>query len=146
MPITPKRAIGRPGRAEIQHDRDRDPLRELLGDFPDRLRGDAWQPAVDIFETETTVVVRVEMAGVRAQDLKLNVDGELLRIRGVRPTRMAEGIRRLHQMEITFGPFESAIRVGIAFDSQAVSAHLEDGLLEVRLPKRLPVTVEVETE
>jgi HSP20 family protein len=86
------------------------------------------------------------MAGVRAPDLKLNVDGELLRIRGVRHTRLAEGIRRLHQMEIAFGPFESAIRVGIPFDSQGVSAHLEDGLLEVRLPKRPPVRVEVETE
>ncbi len=118
----------------------------MRGDFPDRLRGDAWQPAVDIFETEVAVVVRLEMAGVRAQDLNVNVDGELLRIRGVRQTRMGEGIRRLHQMEIAFGPFESAIRVGIPFDGERVSAHLEDGLLEFRLPKRQPVTVEVETE
>ena len=134
------------GIAEIQQNRDRDPLREFLGDFPDRLRGDAWQPAVDIFETEAAVVVRLEMAGVRAQDLKVNVDGELLQIRGVRQTRMGEDIRRLHQMEIAFGPFESAIRLGIPFDGEGVSAHLEDGLLEVRLPKRQPVTVEVETE
>ena len=86
------------------------------------------------------------MAGVRAQDLKVNVDGEVLRIRGVRRTPVAEGIRRLHQMEIAFGPFESAVRVGIPFDRDGVSAHLEDGLLEVHLPKRPPVTVEVETE
>jgi HSP20 family protein len=86
------------------------------------------------------------MAGVRAQDLKVNVDGEVLRIRGIRRTPVAEGIRRLHQMEIAFGPFESAIRVGIPFDRDGVSAHLEDGLLEVHLPKRPRVTVEVETE
>ena len=57
-----------------------------------------------------------------------------------------EGVRRLHQMEIAFGPFETTVRVGIPFDREGVSANLEDGLLEVRLPKRRPVRVEVESE
>jgi len=117
-----------------------------LGDFPDRLRGDAWQPAVDVFETETAVVVRLEMAGVRAGDLHVDVDGSVVKIRGVRRMPVVEDVRRLHQMEIAFGPFESAVRVGIPFDRERVSAHLENGLLEVRLPKRGPVTIAVETK
>lgn len=131
--------------ADIFEKRDPDALGEL-GDFPDRLRGDVWQPSVDVFETEAAIVVRLEMAGVLAEDLKVNVDGQLLRIRGDRKIPVAEGVQRLHQMEIAFGPFESAIRVGIPFDRDAVSAHLENGLLEVRLPKRGSVTVEVETD
>jgi HSP20 family protein len=91
-------------------------------------------------------VVRLEMAGVQAGDLKVNVDEEVLKIQGVRRTPLVEGIRRLHQMEIAFGPFESAVRIGIPFEREGVSAHLENGLLEVRLPKRKPVTVEVRTD
>jgi HSP20 family molecular chaperone IbpA len=86
------------------------------------------------------------MAGVRSDDLRVNVDSDVLRIRGIRRTPVVKGVRRLHQMEITFGPFESAIRLGIPFDREGVTAHLEDGLLEVRLAKRRAVNVEVETE
>ncbi len=86
------------------------------------------------------------MAGVRGDDLRVNVDAEVLRIRGARRIPDSTGIRRLHQMEIAFGPFETSVRLGVAFDREGVSAHLEDGLLEVRLPKRRPVRVTVETE
>lgn len=99
-----------------------------------------------MFETESAIVVRLALAGVRAGDLKVDVDGQVVKIRGVRKTPVVEGIRRLHQMEIAFGPFESEVRVAIPFDRDAVTAHLENGLLEVRLPRRRPVTVEVETD
>ncbi len=126
----------RPGR--------QDPLAELFGEFAERLRGDRWQPLVDIYETEKAVVVRVELAGVRREDLRVSVEGDTLHLRGVRrPTEDAEA-QRLHQMEIAFGPFERSVRIGIPFERDQVSAHLEDGYLSVRLPKRLPRTLEVE--
>ena len=121
-------------------------MSDMLADFPERLRGDPWSPAVDILETDDSVVVRLEMAGVRGDDLRVNVDGELLRIRGIRRTPDTAGVRRLHQMEIAFGPFETTVRLGVPFDRGGVTAHLEDGLLEVRLPKRGAVRVEIETE
>lgn len=86
------------------------------------------------------------MAGVRGDNLRVNVDADVLRIRGARKIPDTTGIRRLHQMEIAFGPFETSVRLGIPFDRDGVTAHLEDGLLEVRLPKRTAVRVEVETE
>ena len=110
------------------------------------MRGDPWKPAVDIFETDEHVIVRLEMAGVRGEDLRVNVQADALRIRGLRKTPDVAGLRRLHQMEIAFGPFETQVRLRIPFDREGVSAHLQDGLLEVRLPKRRPVQVEVETE
>ena len=119
-------------------------MSELTAELPERLRGDPWKPAVDIFETDAEIVVRLEMAGVRGDELRVNVDADVLRIRGVRKTPDATAVRRLHQMEIAFGPFETSIRLGIPFDRDHVTAHLEDGLLEVCLPKRRPVQVEVE--
>ena len=112
------------------------PLVELYGEFPDRLRGDRWQPAADVFETAAEVVVRFEVAGVRGQDLRVNVEGTVLRLRGVRRTPPSGPIDQLQQMEISFGPFEREIAIHAAFDADAVRARLEDGFLEVRIPKR----------
>jgi HSP20 family protein len=110
------------------------------------LCGDRWQPAVDIFETASAVVVRVELSGVRGDDLRVNVDGDLLRITGVRRVPGDAGVRRLHQMEIAFGPFERVIRLGDSFDREGVTAHLEEGFLEVTLPSRVGESREVEVE
>jgi HSP20 family protein len=113
-------------------------LSELFGELPDRFRGGNWQPAVDIYETEESVLVRAEVPGVRGEDLRVNVDGDQLRIRGVRKTRASEEVRRHQQMEIVFGPFERTIRISATFHADQVSAHLEDGFLEVTLPRRSP--------
>jgi len=120
----------------------------LVENFGDRLRGDSWQPDVDVFETETEVVVRAEIAGVRSQDLNVRVDGQILRIAGVRPAPDGSHVRRLHQMEIASGPFERRLRIPIPFDRDRVSAHIADGFLTVTLPKKRAagprrVTVEV---
>lgn len=94
------------------------------------------------------MVVRFEVPGVRGEDLRVNVEGSQLRVRGVRRTPASAPISRLQQMEISFGPFEREIVIEATFDSAAVRARLEDGFLEVRIPKREVTkrTLEVETE
>jgi HSP20 family protein len=125
-----------------------DPFADLYGEFRDRLRGDRWQPDVDVFETEKAVVVRAELAGVRGDDLRVSVDGEALRISGVRMAPEPVEVQRLHQMEIATGPFERRLRVPIAFEREGVTAQLADGFLTVTLPKQVPVrrSIEVESE
>jgi HSP20 family protein len=123
-----------------------DPFAELYGEFPDRLRGDRWQPDVDVFETDTGVVVLVEIAGIRSEDLRVTVDGEVLRISGVRRVPERPDVKRLLQMEIAAGPFERRLRIPIAFDRDQVSAHLSDGFLTVTLPRRAPQRRSVKLE
>ena len=112
------------------------------------MRGDRWEPAVDVFETEKSIVVRVEIAGVRSEDLRVTIDRDRLRISGIRKAPSGGEVRRLHQMEIAFGAFERSIRIAVPFERDRVAAHLEDGFLEVQVPKRLPAKqrVELETE
>jgi HSP20 family protein len=90
--------------------------------------------------------VRVEISGVRGEDLRVNVDGDLVRVSGVRRVPVEAEVRRLHQMEIAFGPFERAVRIAVPFDREGVSAHLEDGFLLVTLPKSLPQRRKIEVE
>jgi HSP20 family protein len=70
----------------------------------------------------------------------------VLHISGVRTVPKEPGVRRLHRMEIAFGPFERTVRVQVAFDRDRVSAHLEDGFLRVVLPKKPPTRRRVDVE
>lgn len=122
-----------------------DPFAELFGDDPRHRAGDRWRPAVDVYETEKAVVVRVEIAGVRSDELRVAVEGELLCIRGSRrPHPESEDVLRHHQLEIELGPFEARVRIPVPFERGAVEARLEDGVLCVRLPKRGPRRIEVQ--
>lgn len=109
-----------------------------------RLRGDRWQPDVDVVETEDMVLVRVELAGVHSRDLRVGIDGNELCISGQRIAGEPSGVSRLHQMEIATGPFERRLRVPVGFDRERVSAHLADGILTIQLPKRGRRSVAVE--
>ena len=123
-----------------------DPFAELYREFPDRLRGDRWQPDVDVFETESDVVVRVELAGVVSRDVRVSVDNDVLRISGMRAAHDASSVVRLHQMEIASGPFERRVRIPVAYQRDRVTAHLADGVLTVHLAKRQPIRRKVEIQ
>jgi len=123
-----------------------DPFAELYGEFSDRLLGDRWQPDVDVFETETDVVVLAEIAGICSDDLRVTVDGEELRISGIRRVPERTDVKRLLQMEIAAGPFERRLRIAIPFDRENVSAHLTEGFLTVTLPRRGPQRRQVKLE
>jgi HSP20 family protein len=121
--------------------RERDPFGEgLFGEWlrpvAERLGRDRWQPPADVYETEKAIVVRLELAGVTPAEVQVSVDGDVLRIRGRREPRVDADAQRVHQMEVAFGPFERALRIGIPFDRERVSAQIEDGFLRVTLPKR----------
>ncbi len=103
---------------------------------------------MDIFETSHSVVARIELPGVAGEDIHVNVEGDLLRVSGVRKPPAAADVGRLHQVEIAFGAFERKVNISIPFERTEVSARLEDGLLSVTLPKkrRGAHQVKVETE
>jgi HSP20 family protein len=115
-----------------------------FGNFSDRLGGGRWRPSVDVLETEKAVIVRFELAGVRIADLEVTVDAGTLRVSGMRRAAPHDGVQRLHQMEIAFGPFERSLRFEVSFVRDEVSAHLEDGVLTVTLPKQGPRRLAVE--
>jgi len=104
--------------------------------------GRFWQPPIDIHETEGAVVVKVELAGVRAEDLHVSLtpDDRILNISGTRTENHGdrEGRVRCHQLEIYFGPFERAVGLpsGIRLDRDKIKATYRDGFLSVILPKK----------
>ena len=131
--------------------RERDPFGEIFGEWLrpiDRVGPDRWQPPADVDESEKAIVVRLELAGVTPGDVQVSLDGDVLRIRGRREPRVDADALRVHQMEVAFGPFERALRIGIPFDRERVTAQIEEGFLRVTLPKRSASRrrIDVETE
>ena len=99
-------------------------------------RSPAWRPPTDIFEIENTVVVRVEIAGMREEDFAIELDGRNLTVRGSRqdiPER-----RAFHQMEIHFGEFAIELELPNYIEVDQVQAVYSEGFLRILLPKARP--------
>jgi HSP20 family protein len=120
---------------ESQTVRDSIPLRLAA-------RSHFWRPRTDVYETEDSVVVRVEVAGMREADFTIILDGRFLTVRGVRPDIQER--RAYHQMEIPFGEFSSEVELHSPVVSQAVEASYSNGFLRIVLPKARPQRIEVD--
>jgi HSP20 family protein len=94
-----------------------------------------WQPAIDVFETDTEVVVLVELAGVKEDEIEVTVHNGVLTIRGERKD-IKQGIKRTYsQMEILWGDFERTIILPANVNVDQIKAFYEAGILEIILPK-----------
>ncbi len=99
----------------------------------------AWNPPTDVYETEASFVIRLEVAGMRQSDFSIDVDDNFLIISGVRSESPEH--RTYHQMEIRFGEFSSAIEIPAGADVSKAEADYEDGFLNVVMPKIKPTPI-----
>jgi len=101
----------------------------------------SWSPPTDVYETDASFIVRVEVAGMRQSDFTIDVENNFLLISGV---RMEPAERRAyHQMEIRFGEFSTAVEVPAGVNVSKAEADYEDGFLNVVLPKIKPTTLNI---
>ena len=101
----------------------------------------AWSPPTDVFETDASFIVRLEVAGMRQADFSIDVEDNFLIISGVRsepPER-----RTYHQMEIRFGEFSTALEIPAGADVSKAQADYEDGFLNIIMPKIKPTTINI---
>jgi len=100
------------------------------------LRSHIWRPATDVFETEESIVVRVEIAGVREEDFSILLKGNQLTVRGNRPDVLER--RAYYQLEISFGEFLTEVDLPGPVLSDHVTAEYIDGFLRLVFPKDRP--------
>lgn len=105
------------------------------------MRSPAWRPPTDVYETEETMVVRVEIAGMREEDFIIELNGRELMVRGNRQD--PAGRRAFHQMEIRFGEFALAIELPYHINTGEVQAVYQNGFLVISLPKMKPRQIHI---
>jgi HSP20 family protein len=93
------------------------------------LAGETW-------ETAQNVIIRVEIAGVKKDDLDISVQGNLLRIRGEKHSSAEPEGRLYHLMERAYGRFERTMALPHNVDDEAAEVSVADGVVTVILPKR----------
>lgn len=94
----------------------------------------SWIPNTDVYETDNGLVIKVELAGMRSENLEITVEANRLRISGNRPDGCRAAKCHFLVMEINYGPFESVLELPHGFDlSQAKAAYL-NGFLRIDVP------------
>ncbi len=104
---------------------------DWLGDWMSK----EFTPAVDLAETDEGLDVRVDVPGMKAEDIHLEVAGSVLRIKGERREEKEEKDKSYHRVERRWGSFSRTIPLPCSVVEDKVSADYRDGVLHVHLPK-----------
>ena len=95
--------------------------------------GRLWNPAADVYRSDDGWVVKVDLAGVCADELEIEIDDSMLRIRGCRrDTHYRDGFV-YHQMEITYSRFEKSIQFPAPIEGASIRHDYTDGLLIINV-------------
>ena len=122
-----------------------DPLQEQLHRLMDELRQDfrpmgykvdqSFDPPMDIYETEGHLVIVMEIAGMKAEEIRVIFDKETLVISGRRAEPPSLPKTRLHQMEIDYGNFRRTLQIPFPLRTEEFKATYRQGFLLITVPK-----------
>jgi HSP20 family protein len=98
--------------------------------------GTYWVPNTDVYVAEGVLVIKVELAGMRREDLELVVEGNRLKISGQRPDGCRAPNCNFLVMEINYGAFESIIELPEGYDLGQARAAYQNGFLRIDVPQR----------
>lgn len=103
---------------------------------PISLRDGGWSvPAVDMFQTDDEVVVKVALPGFKADDVQINVTGDVLTLRGEMKHEEEKKDKAWHIREHRSGSFERSIALPTEVTADHANADFENGILTITLPK-----------
>ena len=127
-----------------------EPAREMmtLREAMDRLFDDAFtrplsvrdgwtmvSPAIDMYQTDNEVVVKASIPGLKAEDVQINVSGDVLTLKGEVKQEEERKDKAWHIREHRFGSFERSIALPTDVKSDKAEAMFENGILTITLPK-----------
>ena len=93
-----------------------------------------WNPNTDVYSTESGLVIKVELAGMRSENLEITVEGQRLRISGHRPDGCRAPKCNFLQMAISYGPFETTLELPSGCDLSQAKAAYVNGFLRIDVP------------
>jgi HSP20 family protein len=118
-------------------------VNRLFGSFFDarspgqehRGTGRHWVPAVDLVEEGERYVLRADLPGVEPQDVKVELEDDVLTVSGRRETESENDDGGVHRRERAFGSFTRRLTLPAGVDADSIEASFHQGVLEVRIPK-----------
>ena len=103
---------------------------------PINLRDGGWSaPAIDMYQTDDEVVVKAALPGFNAEDVQINVTGEVLTIRGELKHEEEQKEKAWHIREQRWGSFERSVALPSDVVADKANADFANGILTITLPK-----------
>jgi len=110
-------------------------FREAMGLAGARPEIGRWQPSIDVIETSETVQVLVEVPGIGAEDLRVEIEGPNVTVTGRKQPTTPDPKARFHRVERGRGAFERTIELTGPVNTHRGVARLRGGVLTVEFPK-----------
>ena len=108
-------------------------LHSVFGQMEELAREAIWQPSADVYRTRDGWLIKLDLAGVRPEDVHLSVSGRHLIVEGIRRDWTVSEDCRCYQMEISYSRFERQITLPVNLDNAEVHAEHHHGMLVVRI-------------
>jgi len=97
---------------------------------------DGWSvPAIDMYQTDEEIVVKASLPGVKADEVQINITGEVLTLKGETQQVEEKKDKAWHMREQRWGAFERAIALPTEVVADKAKAEFENGILTITLPK-----------
>lgn len=93
------------------------------------------QLAVDVFQTNNEIVIQSTIAGVKAEDLDVSIQNDMVSIKGERKKEIEVSSKNYFYQECYWGSFSRSIILPEEIKAEKADAQLKDGILTLRLPK-----------
>jgi HSP20 family protein len=93
-------------------------------------------PAADVVETKSGIEIRLDMPGLDAKDIHVNVDNGVLTVSAERKLAREEKDERRHRSEVAYGVVRRSFTLSTKLDASHIAAKYENGVLTLTLPKR----------
>jgi HSP20 family protein len=95
--------------------------------------GAGWQPAADVYRTRAGWLVKFDLAGVRPEDIRVEIEGRSLRVQGVRRDWAVEESCCYQRLEIAYSEFARQIDFPTSLEEASISTEYQAGMLLVRI-------------
>lgn len=95
-----------------------------------------WQPAVDIYETADSIVIKAELPDVDQKDIDVRIEDNTLTLKGERKHEDEVKKENYHRIERFYGSFQRSFSLPATVDQEKVDAICEKGVLTITLPKK----------
>jgi HSP20 family protein len=107
-----------------------------------------WRPLADVSEAKEGFTVKVELPGMKQEDIAVSVEENVLSVKGERKRETETNEEGYSRIERVHGSFERQFTFPTTVDMDRIHATYRDGVLEIRLPKKeeaKPKTVKIQT-
>ena len=107
------------------------------GGMPDSANGGSWLPAVNVEEKTEELVLTAEVPGMSADDIEIELENNILTIRGEKSFERTEGDdgKRYHVWERRYGSFQRSFTLPRTVRGDDIQAEYDGGVLTIRMPK-----------